>query len=608
MRYIRLITCIPIFAFLIYATPSYAAIIVSEFATDSPQKVELYNTGTTVVDLSGWYIDDDGGSSAYFTIPPNSYISPNQCVVFSGTFNFNTASADQVRLFDMFAPPSSSSSRLIDSHTYTGSPGTGKSYARNPHTSNNWVSQLTTFGLLNDTEADCSVAAPTPSATPSPSSAILPSITLTPTLIQVHTPTPSFTPTLVPSATPQPTSTPMPKIYLNEVFPNPTDDQPEWVELYNGSDFDVDLLGWSIDDIENGGSSPIALSGVIQPHQLFVFDMTKTIFNNTGDNVRLIDTQGTVVEIFLYDHTEVAMSWAKPYPEATYYCIQSPSRAQANFGCSSQTGAAVGQLTSTPTKTPSLSPTPTLVTPDSILLSEIYPQPSSDENEWIEIFNDSDQEAYLRDWYIDDVSAGGSAPRQFSMNIAPKSFGVIEFSQQLFNNDGDTVQLLNPQKLVVESFTYFDSQENLSIAKSDLLDSSWCLQTPSRGVSNNSCIAPSPTPTKHPTSTPRPSATPRVGVTKSTRGSAVLGTSTQSSISAEGQSSSSQNLDTITYNQSNIDDLPNDESSPSSTMVSKIHESPGSDWQNTIIDMFQVILGMIMGVSLWQLFRESPQT
>jgi hypothetical protein len=581
---------------------------VSEFGTDSPQKVELYNTGTSVVDLSSWYIDDDGGSSTYFTIPTNSYISPSQCVVFSGAFNLNTASADQVRLFDMFAPPSSSSARLIDSHAYTGSPGTGKSYARNPHTSNNWVSQLATFGSLNDTQADCTVAAPTPSATPTPSGTILPSITFTPTPIQVHTPTPSITPTLVPSATPQPTSTPMPKIYLNEVFPNPTDDQPEWVELYNGSNFEVDLQGWSIDDIENGGSSPIILAGVIQPHQLFVFDMTKTIFNNTGDNVRLIDTQGTVVEIFLYDHTDVAMSWAKPYPEATYFCIQSPSRAQTNFGCSTQIGAAAAQSSTTPTKTPSFSPTPTVVTPDSIVLSEIYPQPSADENEWIEIFNDSDQEAYLRDWYIDDVSSGGSAPRQFSMNIAPQSFGVIEFSQQLLNNDGDTVQLLNPQKVVVESFTYSMSQENFSIAKSDLHDSSWCLQTPSRGAGNTSCIAPSPTPTKRPTSTPRPTATPRVGVTKNTGGSAVLGKSTQSSTSTDGQSGSTKHIDTIVFNDSNSDELSYAESSPSSMLVSKRLEPSGSGWQNTIVDMFQVILGMIMGVSLWQLFRASPPT
>lgn len=601
MRHIRLITCITIFALLFCVAPSYASIIVSEFGTDSPQKVELFNGDLSVVDLSDWYIDDDGGSSAYFTIPSNTYIAPNQCLIFSGTFNLNTASADQVRLFNMTAPPSTSSAQLIDSHSYTGSPGTGKSYARNPHTSNNWVSQLATFGLLNDSLSDCTVVIPTPSSN------IPPSIAFTPTPTQVNTPTPSFTPTTVPSATPQPTPTPIPKVYLNEIHANPADDQPEWVELYNGSDFSVDLHGWFIDDIENGGSVPIALTGVIQSKQLFVFDMTKTIFNNTGDNVRLIDSQGTMVEIFLYDHTDVAMSWAKPYPEATYYCIQSPSRTQTNFGCSTITGVASTQTSTSLTTTPSFTPTPTFVTPDSILLSEIYPQPSGDSNEWIEIFNDSDRHAYLRDWYIDDVSNGGSAPRIFSMNIAPQSFGVIEFSQQLLNNDGDTVQLLNPQKVVVESFTYTDSQENLSVAKSDLQDSSWCLQIPSRGATNNSCTAPSPTPTKRPTSTPRPTATPRVGVTKNTAGSAVLGKSSQSSATGqERQNTSPQYIDAITFERSNQDEYP--ESTSSSTITSTRLPASVNQWRDTIVDMFQVILGMIMGVSLWQLFRASHQT
>lgn len=596
MRHIRLITCIPIFALLLITTPSYASIIVSEFGTDSPQKVELFNTGPSIVDLSGWYIDDDGGSSAYYTIPSSTYISPNQCVVFSGTFNLNTASADQIRLFDMSAPPSTLSAQLVDSHSYIGSPGTGKSYSRNPHTSGTWVSQHATYGFLNDTFTDCTVTSPTPSFTPTPST----EISLTPT--QAHTPTPTFTPTSVPSATPLPTPTVIPKVYLNEIYANPTDDQPEWVELYNGSDYSVNLQGWMIDDIENGGSSPLGLSGIVQPKQLLVIDMTKTIFNNTGDNVRLIDSQGTVVEIFLYDHTDVAMSWAKPYPEATYYCIQSPSRAQPNFGCSTTGVAAL--LSTTPTKIPSSTPTPTTITPDSVILSEIYPQPSGDGNEWIEIFNDSDQDAYLRDWYIDDVSDGGSAPRIFSMNIAPQSFGVIEFSQQLLNNDGDTVQLLNPQKVEVESFTYTDSQENLSVAKSDLHGSSWCIQTPSRGLSNNSCIAPSPTPTRRPTSTPRPTVTPRIGVTKNTGGSAVLGKSTQSSSAGlSQQNTSSQHVDIVAYASNNQDEYP--ESTASSSITSRRSASLNLEWRDTMVDVFQIILGMIMGISLWQLFRVS---
>ncbi|MEI6326702.1 MAG: lamin tail domain-containing protein [Candidatus Roizmanbacteria bacterium] len=602
MRHARLITCTFICAFLFQVIPSYASIIVSEFATDSPQKVELFNTGASVVDLSGWHIDDDGGSSSYFTIPSNTHIASSQCMVFSGTFNLNTASTDQVRLFDMSAPPSSASARLIDSHSYTNSPGTGKSYARNPHTSDTWIAQLSSFGLLNDTLADCTVVLPTPMTTPLPS--VEPTISPTPidTPTRVVTPSPTFTPSSSPTTTPEPTSSPAPKIYINEVFANPPDDQPEWVELFNGSDYIVDLKGWLLDDIENGGSSPVPLTGIIGSNQLMAIDMPKTIFNNTSDSVRLIDDQGVVVELFLYDHTDVGMSWAKPYPEASIYCVQSPTRGLTNYACTAITGTSISRTTSTtPTLTPT--PTPTVVTPDSIVLSEIFPQPSGDDNEWIEIFNNADQEVQLRDWYIDDVSNGGSAPRIFSMNIAPQSFGVIEFTQQFLNNSGDTVQLLNPQKNVVESFTYADSQESLSIAKSNVRDMAWCLQLPSRGVANGTCIAPSPTPTRHPTSTPHPTVTPRIGVTKNTTTSSVLGKSIQlipNAVSA--QKNQNQHIESIAFDSLNTHGEIA-EATSSSRMISAMTEPKGFDLRNIIVDIFQVILGMIMGISLWKLWR-----
>ncbi len=592
MRHIRLITCIHIFALLFCTTPSYASIIVSEFAIDTPQKVEVSNTGPAVVDISGWYIDDDGGSSAYFTIPINTSISPNQCIVFSGTFNLNTASTDQIRLFDQSAPPSAVGAQLVDSHSYTGSPGTGKSYSRNPHTSSTWVAQTTSFGLFNDSLADCS----TVSISPTP--------TATPTDVQILSPTPSYSPTPLPTSTPTPTVIPIPKVYLSEVYANPTDDQDEWIELYNDSEYVVDLQGWFVDDIEGGGSSPVALTGSISPKQLYVVVMTKTIFNNTNDSVRLITNQANVLEVFMYDHTDVAMSWAKPYPESTYFCTQSPTRGQQNHACSTTDGTTSTQAAQvTPSAIPT--PTPTIDMPDQIFLSEIFPQPSSDDSEWVELFNDSDSTAYLRDWYIDDISNGGAAPRIFSMNIASKSFGVIEFSQQLMNNDGDTIQLLDPRKTLVETFTYTSSDEGLSIAKSSLEGSSWCFQVPTRNGPNTSCIAPSPTPTHRPTTTPKPTVTPRVAVSKSNSDSSVLGKTTSSTSSGSTRQSSSRTpVEEIAFDDrksvTEFDDIP--EPGAETQPISTLAKGP----KTTIIDTLQVILGMIMGTAIWQIMKRPP--
>jgi len=94
-------------------------------------------------------------------------------------------------------------------------------------------------------------------------------------------------------------------VSINEVLPRPSDDyQNEFIELYNKSSSDVDLYGWQIDDIENGGSSPYKImENIIIPQNSFaVFNKAKTkiALNDTGDVVRLINPEGKEISITPY--------------------------------------------------------------------------------------------------------------------------------------------------------------------------------------------------------------------------------------------------------------------------------------------------------------------
>ena len=65
------------------------SLYLSEIGIEPTQQVEIINTQNTEVDISGYYIDDDSGTT-FFTIPPNSKIPPNNCIVFyaaSGSFS-----------------------------------------------------------------------------------------------------------------------------------------------------------------------------------------------------------------------------------------------------------------------------------------------------------------------------------------------------------------------------------------------------------------------------------------------------------------------------------------------------------------------------------------
>ncbi len=108
-------------------------------------------------------------------------------------------------------------------------------------------------------------------------------------------------------------------IILNEVMFNPVGsdnglgEQGEWVELYNTSDQDQDLIGWSVSDESNqkitidsvhsdtnsftndGGETVIPAHG-----WLTIYRNGTPVFNNTGDTLRLFDDQQRLITQLTY--------------------------------------------------------------------------------------------------------------------------------------------------------------------------------------------------------------------------------------------------------------------------------------------------------------------
>lgn len=180
-----------------FVHPVFAAeVVINEFQVEpsAQQWVELYNAGSEPHDLSGWYIDDNGGSEK-FTIPDGTIIAPNMYVTFdSGKFNWNTSTADSARLLQ--------GDTVIDQYDFANSPGDGFSYGRFPD-GQAWAVCVPSKGAVN---ANC--AFPTPTPTPVPTNT--PTSTPTPTAIATPTPTRTPTPTKTPTPTPAPSKTPTP--------------------------------------------------------------------------------------------------------------------------------------------------------------------------------------------------------------------------------------------------------------------------------------------------------------------------------------------------------------------------------------------------------------
>jgi hypothetical protein len=342
--------------FISLPTPIFAenSVIINEFSIEPAQTIELYNISSSSADISNWYLDDNGGTT-YFTIPANTTIAPNACILFTSSFNLNVSSTDTVRLFDSSATPTASNAKLVDSYSYPKSYGNNTSFFRNPNGESTWATGSASLGYINGTTQSC-ISSPAPTTAPTE--------TITPSPNTTITMTPNPTTTVQPTTTAQISYDNM---YLSEVLVNPPSGDKEWVELYNGNDFAVQLQNWFIDDIENGGASPKTFSLSVPANGYAVLELSTGIFNNDGDSVRLLDFNRSIKDDFDYASSEDGKSWGRSAITDEGVCMQEPTKGTANSGCIGVTNTATTTSntssqkapTGTKTPTPTRTPTPT---------------------------------------------------------------------------------------------------------------------------------------------------------------------------------------------------------------------------------------------------------
>jgi len=168
-------------------------------------------------------------------------------------------------------------------------------------------------------------AEPTPTITTLPY--LTPTNSLSPTSIPVQ-PTPTDSTDSTDLTTPN--QIPTNNVYISEIMVYPETSDHEWIEFYNNNDFPVTLKDWYIDDLENGGSSPKKISLDIQAKNYAVYDLSFSMFNNNGDQVRLLNTDKNVIDSFEYALAEKNISWARIDFDTDQFCLQATTKNQAN--------------------------------------------------------------------------------------------------------------------------------------------------------------------------------------------------------------------------------------------------------------------------------------
>lgn len=103
-------------------------------------------------------------------------------------------------------------------------------------------------------------------------------------------------------------------IIINEIMPNPeTDENNEWIEIYNQGNTKINLFNWKLDDSANG-SSPYTFSDFNiekNSYQIIPRSESKIILNNDFDSVRLFDNQDNLIEEIKYENSPSGQSYAR---------------------------------------------------------------------------------------------------------------------------------------------------------------------------------------------------------------------------------------------------------------------------------------------------------
>ena len=258
------------------------------------------------------------------------------------------------------------------------------------------------------------------------------------------------------------------KVKLNEIMPNPSgnDTDYEWIELFNGSEEDIDLTGCSLDGKNFGDVA------VIEGESYLV--VAKDLLDKDGDGLSFEERWGDGSgvwgdsEIEDFDVIELNISMKNSDDAVSLVCTDYENMfewEEAESGRSfslDENEKWTDEYLVTPGH--SNEPKPVIVYPHEVLISEVYPSPNTnlDENEWIELFNLSEVDINLLSWQIEDNSKSQTFDENFIIEAG--NYLVLE-SQELeitLNNGGEILTLYDPNGEVVDIFEYEKTSSGIS--------------------------------------------------------------------------------------------------------------------------------------------------
>lgn len=104
------------------------------------------------------------------------------------------------------------------------------------------------------------------------------------------------------------------QLIISEFLPDPEgSDDEEWIEIYNQGEKNINLAGLKLDDEEGGSKIYTLPEKIIKAHEYLLIsrDESGLALNNTGDSVRLMDSQDKIIDQVDYKKSYEGLSYGR---------------------------------------------------------------------------------------------------------------------------------------------------------------------------------------------------------------------------------------------------------------------------------------------------------
>lgn len=230
-------------------------------------------------------------------------------------------------------------------------------------------------------------------------------------------------------------------LLVSEIMYNPLDGEPEWIEIVNNSNSQINLKDWKVADLVPSVAK-VTISNVnriLQPGEFAVLtpDTNKFMFippknflqvkfgslGNTNDGVALFDFRGAVIDSFMYNS-----KWggAKGF-SLERISLNAATTDSANWSTS------LNRYGATPGFQNSISTVPKYKKGD-LVINEIMYEPATGNSEFIELYNASNDSLQIGGMNLIYGSNKKIPIAKVWYKIPPRTFLIYSSDSTIFNN------------------------------------------------------------------------------------------------------------------------------------------------------------------------------